>query len=190
MQPPHHYPRANLYLALGCIAFAALLAFVWIPQDTGSGLVIKQRGRLSVGDGLAPTLAAAMIGLGGLLVLLQPTKKNPHGISHNNILFLLRFLATCAIAIILMRWVGPACISLTNWASGGDLEYRLLRDTAPWKYLGYVVGGTFLTAALIATVEGKLSWRTVVISLLAVCTLIALYDVPFDDLQLPPNGDV
>ena len=85
-----------------------------------------------------------------------------------------------------MRWLGPLAVELF----GAEGSYRALRDTAPWKHLGFVAGGTLLVAGLMALVEGRLTMRGVVIGLLATFALILLYDLPFDDLLLPPNGDV
>ena len=45
-------------------------------------------------------------------------------------------------------------------------------------------------AGLMALVDGRVSWTGVVTGLLAALVLVALYDLPFDDLLLPPNGDV
>ncbi|MBC6408336.1 MAG: hypothetical protein GDA40_09615 [Rhodobacteraceae bacterium] len=66
---PSH-SRSNLYLGLVCLAFAALLAFVWVPHDATTGLVEKIRNRPGIGDGLAPTVAAAFVGFGGMLLAL------------------------------------------------------------------------------------------------------------------------
>ena len=65
-----------------------------------------------------------------------------------------------------------------------------MRDTAPWKYIGFILGGVVLIAGLIALVEGRVSLRGVVLGLMATFALIVVYDLPFDDLLLPPNGDV
>ena len=84
-----------------------------------------------------------------------------------------------------MRWAGPALAGLLT-----DEGYRPLRDTAPWKYLGFLVGGSGMIAAMISLVEGRISRRAVLIGLVAAVALILVYDLPFDDLLLPPNGDV
>ena len=69
-------------------------------------------------------------------------------------------------------------------------EYRLLRDTAPWKYLGFVVGGTFMIFTLMSLADGRLRLMRLAMALLVTVIMALLYDLPFDDLQLPPNGDV
>jgi hypothetical protein len=190
MQPPDRTPRANLYLSLGCILFALVLAFVWAPLDSGSGIILKVRRQVSIGDALAPTLAAATIGLGAVMVLLQRRDPDQPGLTLGNLRFLFRFLVTCALGFALMRWTGPLAVALANLAGDGELSYRALRDTAPWKYIGFLVGGTFLITALIAPADHRLRLRTVLIAAAAIIGLIALYDLPFDDLLLPPNGDV
>jgi hypothetical protein len=178
--------RANLYLSLGCIGFAMLLAFVWAPMDSGTGLIHKVRRQVSIGDALAPTLAALMIGLGGLMVFRDRHAPSQQRLTRANLIFMLRFLAMLAIGFALMRYSGPLLV----WLFGGDQEYRNLRDTAPWKYIGFFLGGSTLITALISSTEGRFSWRTLLIAVAATLALIALYDLPFDDLLLPPNGDV
>lgn len=187
---PDPYPRTSLYLSLACIAAALAMAFVWIPADTGSGMTIKQRGRLSIGDAMAPMLAAAVIGLGGLMVFVQKREPYPQGIGWSNLAFVLKFLGLCALGFGIMRWSGPLAVTASNALTGSELEYRLLRDTAPWKFIGFFLGSSFLIAALISLTEGRLRPRTALIAVLATLALILLYDVPFDDLLLPPNGDV
>lgn len=178
--------RANLYLSLGCIGFALVLALVWAPLDSGTGLIHKVRRQVSIGDALAPTLAAAMIGVGGVMVFLERRAAEQPRLTRGNMLFLLRFLTILAIGFALMRWTGPALVGLL----GADHDYRSLGDTAPWKYMGFFIGGSAMIAALIAGSEGRLSLRTLVIAVAAIVGLILLYDLPFDDLLLPPNGDV
>ncbi|WP_137701959.1 hypothetical protein [Marimonas lutisalis] len=190
MRPPETGSRANLYLALGAIGVALVLALVWVPLDSGSGLIVKVRRQVTIGDALAPTLAAGMIAIGGLLLLFQRGAEGQGGLSRANLAFLLRFLLLCAAGFAIMRWAGPLAVAGANLVSDETLSYRTLRDTAPWKYIGFFLGGTFLIAGMIVQIEGRLSRRAVVIAVLAVAALIALYDLPFDDLLLPPNGDV
>ncbi|WP_282182127.1 tripartite tricarboxylate transporter TctB family protein [Aliiroseovarius marinus] len=175
---------ANTALGLGCIAFALILAFIWIPFDTDTGLVERSRGRYIVGDGLAPTMAAVFILISGVMLLLERGAENHHPNRHN-MFFIGAIIACGVIGILLMRWTGPAITSVF----GGE-EYRLLRDTVPWKYMGFIVGGVVMIFGMIAFVEERLSWRALWIALAAVAGIILLYDVPFDDVLLPPNGDV
>ncbi len=55
---------------------------------------------------------------------------------------------------------------------------------------GFGFGGFGMVAALVAYVEGRFSWRATAAGCVAVLLIIAIYDLPFEDLILPPNGDV
>ncbi|MBC6408333.1 MAG: hypothetical protein GDA40_09600 [Rhodobacteraceae bacterium] len=179
--------RSNLYLGLVCLAFAALVAFVWVPLDATTGLVEKIRNRLVIGDGLAPTVAAVFVGLGGALLALAE-RKSPQqgGIARRNLLFLGVALGIVVAGVLVMRYAGPAAVALL----GGERDYRLLRDTTPWKHIGFVLGGVVIVGGLIAQIEGRFRPSHLWIGLAVVLMLILLYDLPFDDLLLPPNGDV
>lgn len=123
--------------------------------------------------------------LGGLLAIWAPNDDVP-ALKASNIGFLIKLAITIAISLAIMRWAGPAMVGFL----GIETDYRSLRDTAPWKYIGFVAGGTSLVAGLMALVEGRPSGRGLLIGVLATLVLVILYDLPFDDLLLPPNGDV
>ena len=74
--------------------------------------------------------------------------------------------------------------------SGLDLEYRLLRDMIGIKHTGFLIGGVIMVGGMIAVVEGRPSRRALIIGLIWSLVLILVYDLPFEDLLLPPNGDV
>jgi len=44
--------------------------------------------------------------------------------------------------------------------------------------------------ALIALTERRCTWRAALIAAVAPALIALCYDAPFDDLLLPPNGDV
>lgn len=176
---------ANMALGLGCITFGLILALVWIPLDTDTGLVERSRGRFVVGDSLAPTLAAAFVLIAGLMLLIDRRDQDKRP-SRDNFRFIGAMTAVGITSLLLMRWVGPV---VTPLLSGGE-EYRLLRDTVPWKYLGFGIGGVTLVFAMITFVEERFSWRAFWIALAAVVGITLLYDLPFEDVLLPPNGDV
>lgn len=183
----------NRWLGLIALTASILIAFVWIPLDVDTGLIEKVRRSVQIGDAFAPTMAAFMIGLGGLLVLIarsEPDKRatmldSPSLLNHLH--YALVSLLIVAIGLGLMRYAGPLVVAFFNT---GSVEYRLLRDTVPWKYVGFILGGTFLVTALIAWTERKLKWAHVLTGFATTLILIAIYDLPFDDLLLPPNGDV
>ncbi|MBU2980484.1 hypothetical protein KO498_01540 [Lentibacter algarum] len=175
---------ARTALGLGCIAFALILAFIWIPLDTETWLVERKRGRYIVGDSLAPTLAAGFILMAGVMLLFERHSPDYHP-SRQNLVFIGAISIVGVIGILLMRWAGPVAASLV-----AAEEYRLLRDTAPWKYIGFVLGGGTMVFCIVAFVEQRATWRALWVTLVAVIGIIVLYDLPFDDVLLPPNGDV
>ncbi|MEM6825256.1 MAG: hypothetical protein AAGB18_02235 [Pseudomonadota bacterium] len=177
---------ADTSLAILAIVGALLALAVWIPADSASGLIETVRRQTRVGDALGPTVAAGFILLGGILVLLRPVPSTARVVLGN-----LRYLAVLilgfAICIGLMRWTGPLAVL----AMADETEtYRNLRDTVPWKYLGFLAGGWLLVFSMISLGARRISGRAAFLALLACLALIAVYDLPFDDLLLPPNGDV
>ena len=179
--------KVNLILAIVVVIFAALVVFVWIPIDVESGIFEKVRRRYEIGDAFAPTLAVGLLGVGGLMLLVESLQfSSTVSLSLRSLKFVAVLLASFAAFTSLLVWTGPLLVSLI--ADTGS-EYRLLRDTIPWKYSGYLVGGTFLISALISLMEHRVRWQSVAIAVTAVVAMILLYDLPFDDLLLPPNGD-
>ncbi|MEM8951276.1 MAG: hypothetical protein AAGA21_25360 [Pseudomonadota bacterium] len=172
-------------LGLVCILATVLALAVWIPLDIETGLIEKVRRQTSIGDSLLPTLACGFVLLGGLFLFL-PGKDSGEALTGVNLRYLILLLVILAVAFAAMRWLGPVLV----WAFTEEGVYRNLRDTAPWKYVGYITGGTILVSGLLAMVEGKVTVRGIVIGLIATLALILVYDLPFDDLLLPPNGDV
>ena len=182
---PHS--RSNLVLGLVSMAIASGVAFIWVPLDVETGLIENVRRRVVIGDALAPTLAAFFIGLGGAaLILFERKAPGQPDLRPSHLTFMGALVAVLVVGFLIMLNAGPIAVSLF----GGDSDYRLLRDTAPWKYIGYLLGGIFIISALITQAEGRFSLRSILISTGVVTVLIVLYDLPFDDLLLPPNGDV
>jgi len=185
----------DIVLGLFFVAVGALLLFVWVPLDIESGITERHRRRVSIGDAMAPSFVAVGFLLCGALQAWTAWRRHAPplrapGLDRRNMAYLAALFALAAVALVLMRWLGPAVVALLDLL-GADLPgYRALRDTAPWKYLGYLAGGFVLVFGLIAFIEHKVSWRTALLALIATAVLAALYDLPFDDLLLPPNGDV
>jgi len=190
----------NRWLGLLACVLCGVMLFIWIPLDVETGIIEKVRRQVTLGDAFAPTVAAIIIGLGGVLLLLErapnetsqtDNKSNQNTLSpllsKADLLHAAVVLLVLSVSILLMRYVGPFILSLVE---GDAAEYRLLRDTAPWKYLGFMAGGLWLIVSLIALAERRVRWQHFAIALLAVIVLISFYDLPFDDLLLPPNGDV
>jgi len=70
------------------------------------------------------------------------------------------------------------------------LTRMLLRATPGWKHVGFVLGGVIVVSGMITIVERRFTRRAVLTALVAVLVMIAVFDLPFEDLMLPPNGDV
>ncbi len=178
-------------VGLVCIVAALAVGFAWIPLDVESGIVERVRGRQAIGDALAPAAAACLLGLGGLLLLLAPRRGDIPAVPGRDTLgFIVRLALIVLPALLAMRHAGPLTVEALQ-ALGLDLaDYRLLRDTPPWSYLGYLAGGTVLVAGLIGLVRHRLDWRILALGFAVALALALAYDLPFDDLLLPPNGDV
>lgn len=179
------------WIGLLFVVFALGLVLVWIPNDTDTGLVEKIRRQVLIGDALAPAVAGGFLLLGGLGLLLSgPDTGQGSPVDLIAMRFAALLFAVFFLSFLLMQVTGPAAVWAVNTVTGADLEYRLLRDTAPWKYLGFAAGGTTAVTAAVSLVERRLTWRAVITGAVAVAAMIAVYDLPFDDLLLPPNGDM
>lgn len=172
------------WLGLIAILFALLLVLVWIPLDTDTGLLEKVRRQVTLGDALGPTIAGVVILIGGVMTFMRPNMNAPT-LAHHNLKWMAQLFVTVGLSIAIMRYAGPIVTSLFT-----DQPYRVLRATPPWNYIGYLMGGTVLVATLISIVRGKIGLSPILIGFVASLIIALLYDVPFDNLQLPPNGDV
>ena len=182
----------GLGLAGAFAAFAAATLGLWIPGDVESGMVETFRRRTSIGDAMAPTAAAAgmlaaAVALGCAAALRPRPAADP--LDRNSLLFIVRIAAVVGAGLVLMAHAGPLVVEAVNALGGGIGSYRELRDTFPYKFLGYVLGGAVMVAGMIAVIEQRLSAAALVAAAIATLALAVLYDVPFDDLLLPPNGD-
>ena len=178
---------------LGAVVFTASLAvlLLWIPNDIDSGMIEKVRRRYRIGDMLGPVMAMTTVLIGGGWLFLSREKKAP-----GSILPALRAMAMIVVitgaCLLIMRWTGPALVGLADLAGliDGESGYRPLRDTLPWKFTGFVAGGGVLIFALSCQADGQWSWRRLGIGMAIALVIGILFDLPFDDLVLPPNGDL
>lgn len=177
--------HSDTVLAAILLAFAATLLLFWLPGGTDTGLYEIRRGKFTIGDALAPAFAGTVMAVAGLLLLFGPKAHDAPKLDTGHVKFLSAMIAIVLAGMVLMRWTGPAATMLF-----ADDDYRLLRDTVPWKYLGFASGGFVIVAGASAVVEGRFSRSAALAGIVAVLLIIALYDLPFDDLLLPPNGDV
>jgi hypothetical protein len=189
--------RWNLVLGIGCVVFALVTLLVWIPADIESGLIEQVRRQTTVGDALAPSLWIVGMGLLGLILALDSAWKLRQGEatragggpSWSNLMYVAGLAATIFAALGMMSLAGPMVVTAAQWFGLEIDSYRNLRDTAPWKYIGYVAGGFVLIFALMSYIERRPTWRLALIAALAVICIALAYDLPFRGLLLPPNGD-
>lgn len=181
-----HRFNQDVFLGLAAFAFGVAIILFWAPLDSDSGIAEKIRGRWSIGDALAPTIAGVSILSAGLWLAISSavTASATSGLNAGNIRYLVSLFAILFISITIMRYAGPVLTSLA-----GE-EYRLLRDTVPFKYIGFVLGGGGMIFALISLIEGAISAKRLALGLAIALGLALVYDLPFEDLLLPPNGDV
>ena len=183
--------RQEQMIGILSILFCLLLLFVWIPFDIDSGIAAKVRGRSKIGDAMAPTIAAVILGVGGLSLLFSSKEnENSERIEWSNIVFILGISALILTTCFIMAVFGPLIVSLSQQFITDLPDYRSLRSSIPWKYLGLLAGGSFMLV-LFFVITGYGSWqRRIIVAFLATLALAMAYDLPFDDLLLPPNGDV
>lgn len=177
-------------------SLASLLTlFVWIPLDIETGVIETFRRRVTIGDAMAPTIMAVAIlvvsVVMGILAVFQPAENSSdvkEDIDKQSFVFLARLVIVVSIGLILMVYLGPMVVDLINTLGGEIGSYRNLRATYPYKLIGYVVGGFVLIFGIISVVENRFSMNGALVSIVAVVVITMLYEVPFDNLLLPPNG--
>ncbi|MEO0730254.1 MAG: hypothetical protein AAFY64_07725 [Pseudomonadota bacterium] len=186
-----HRLNADVILALLALVSGLLIAFVWAPLDSGTGLIERVRGRSSIGDALAPTLVGVVLVLSGALLLsVQHLLTRGETLVAANAIYLMRLLLVVLVAITLMRWAGPTLVALLESYGFLDASYRQLRATPPFTYIGFVLGGSVLVTGLIALIEHKVTLHAVLVGVSASLVIALMIDLPFNNLLLPPNGDV
>jgi len=163
------------------LVFAVLALIFWVPIDIDTGIVEKVRRRIAIGDALAPVFALCILGASALAMLLNRTTKQDQSINWR---FLLTISISFGLVLSVMRYLGPVVSDLFN-----DESYRALRDTAPWKYIGFITGSTALITILSSLAERSFNVRRLWIALIISVVLALIYDLPFKTLLLPPNSD-
>ena len=177
----------------GVMAVLAVLTLtIWIPADVETGIIEKFRRQTFLGDAFIPVLAAGGVLLSSVIMIVGYFFRPPadvaaaHRLDSEVVGFFAILAGIVAISLLMIFYAGPVTVSL--FADEGS-SYRLLRDTPPYKYVGFVLGGFTMIFGAISLIEGKILARRAIVALAAVGVLLLVFDVPFDNLQLPPNGD-
>ena len=188
----------NIGIGLFFLAASVSTLIFWIPVDVETGVVEQERRSIVIGDAMAPTMvsfgimavsvALLAVTFLGRAVSGRDEAEFASGMSLENLRNLLWLLLIVGFSLALMVWTGPTLVAILQVVGSEVSEYRLLQDTAPYKYLGFSLGGFSLVLGLISWIEGQVKNRAIVTAIGAVVVLIVLYDVPFDSLLLPPNG--
>lgn len=189
----------NFAIGLFFAAASAITLIWWIPADVETGIIVQERRSTDIGDAMAPTMISIGILIVSVILIASALFRAPAtednkaeydtGITLENFQGLLWILLIIAVSLSLMVWAGPAVVRVLQSLGADVPEYRLLRDTVPYKYIGLAAGGFVLVCGLISWIEGRIAPRAILTAVAAVVALIVLYDVPFDSLLLPPNGD-
>ena len=188
--------RWTIGLALFFATASVLTLFVWIPADIETGVFETFRRRTTIGDAMAPTLAAwavllvsIIMGVFSYLRARRSASAPEDGLDSRSYAFLLRISVPLIVGLVLMVYTGPVTLDVLN-TFGAELgTYRQQKATFPFKHLGFVAGGFVMIFSLISVVENRMSQSALWVSIFSVAALILLYDVPFDNILIPPNGD-
>lgn len=185
---------AEITIAMIILVFALFVALIWVPIDSETPAVYTFRRRTNIGDAFLPLVAAVGMAIFACIhVILSWRRARNDGSDAPfdvlSLLYLLIFFGIVAVSLGLMFWSGPLLLSLFYGSGEGVPTYREMRSSFPWKYLGFVLGGTVMVFGLITLVEGRMRWNRLWIAILTVLVLILIFDVPFDTILLPPNGD-
>lgn len=184
----------EIWIAVVCLGLALLSLFVWVPFDSDTPPIYTFRRQTYIGDAMLPMVAAAGIVICAAVHLLMSFRRPPSAEEAppfdgmTGILFVSLF-AIVASALAVMFWAGPAALAAFGPSGEEPVTYRQMRGAAPWKYIGFILGGFILVFGITSLIEGRMSWTRALYALLAVVVLILIFDIPFDTLLLPPNGD-
>ena len=189
---PRRRATSDLVLAVVMAAIAVLALAVWIPADVETGMIEKFRRQTFLGDAFIPALAAGGVLVSSVILIIghffrPPADETEPGRLDSQALGFFAVLAgIVAVSLLLIFYAGPVAVAL--FADEGA-TYRVLRDTAPYKYVGFVLGGFTMIFGTISLIEGRILARRALVALAGIALLLLVFDVPFDNLLLPPNGD-
>lgn len=183
----------EIWIAIVCLGLSLLAVFVWVPFDSETPPIYEFRRQTYIGDAMLPMVAAAGIAICAAVHLIlswrRQHKETDAPFDTLSVIFFALFFGIIALSFLLMYWAGPLALALFGPSGEEAATYRQMRSTLPWKYIGYILGGFTLVFGVTSLIEGRITLRRAISSILAVAFLILLFDVPFDTILLPPNGD-
>lgn len=186
----------NIAIGLLFIVLSLVTLIWWIPNDIETGVIFEEFRDVNIGDAMAPTASALAVLIFSIALVISSflpgssdSAEHDIGVSAANSKNILSIAAIVLAGLLVMVWAGPVLVAIMQ-AAGSDIkEYRLLINTVPHKYTGFALGGFLLVAGLISWIEGRVTWQALATAAGAVIALIVVYDLPFDTLLLPPNGE-
>ncbi len=183
------WPDLSTGLALALMGL--ILQFYLIDAfSNGEGVEFK-RGRAFIGDAYFPRLIAIALILFGLCLAASSLRRRQDALRPSGLFAPASFLALGLLGLALgAAWVVTYLIVPTIVEVLISTDPRALYLQTPWRQLPFVLGAFFVPLILISAAERKVRIRTLIISLLFPAILGAIYTVPFDDLFLPPVGDL
>ena len=96
--------RLDRLTGLVFIALALVVLGIWVPHDTGSGLIEYVRNSAVIGDALGPSVAGMFILLGGFLTLLAPRSEGK--LRRADIVWAFRIVVVLIVSLFAMRHAG------------------------------------------------------------------------------------
>ncbi|MEM6678070.1 MAG: hypothetical protein AAF675_09375 [Pseudomonadota bacterium] len=179
------------------VLMGALLAlFVWFPNDIQTGFIFTNAiGRVEPGDAFFPVLlGVTLAALGAVQIVVALMRRRPaempaQRLTSANLRFLAELLGIVLAGLAVMYWLGPLVVTAFNALGLLEGSYRLYTDTAPYKYLGFVVGGSGMTLALIWRTEGRLRLASILSVVLVLLAAILIFDILLKNVLLPPNAE-
>lgn len=188
--------KTELVLGAIFLGLGLVVVFAWAPLDSETAMIETFRRQTTMGDAFLPTVAGALMVVCAVVHLIMNYRRadlfdteNPP-IDGNDLAFLLQLSGITALSIALFYWAGPLAVALFAQGDGSEtVTYRQMRSTYPYKLIGFVMGGFSLVFFTTALIEGRVKTIRIFSSLIVVAVLIAIFDLPLDNVLLPPNGD-
>ncbi len=188
----------DIGFGIAVLAGSVISLLVWFPADIPTGFFHTNAiGREEPGDAFFPIILAVLLGLLSIIQLAFSLRRHgattaaaPSGeLTGQNLWFLGVFIAITATGLAIMYWLGPITVAVMNVFGGLDASYRQLTDAAPYKYIGYVVGGFMMTMTLIVWTEGRIRLTGIFTVVTILVLAILVFDVLLKNVLLPPNAD-